>query len=74
MSKNPLYANEIATAFQFVLEHNDDVEFMAFLADIRNREDLIHSDRWSLIYDYLDEHYPQATGAIVTGLSYYVED
>ena len=74
MSKNPLYANEIATAHQFVIEHNDDCEFLEFLAEIRERKDLTHSDRWSLIYDYMQRSYPAATGSIVTGLAYYLED
>ena len=74
MSKNPLYANEIATAYQFVLEHNTDVELQSFLHDMRFRKDLIHSERLSLCYDFLKENYPEATGTIVTGLTYYLED
>ena len=45
MSKNPLYANEIATAHQFVIEHNTDVELMNFLYNMRFRKGLMHSDR-----------------------------
>ena len=74
MSKNPLYANEVATAYQFVIEHNTDIDFMNFLRETRENKNLIHSDRWSLCYDYLSEHYPAATGSIVTGLAYYLED
>ena len=74
MSKNPLYANEVATAYQFVLEHNTDIDFMNFLREIRENKNLIHSDRWSLCYNYLAEHYPAATGSIITGLAYYLED
>lgn len=73
MSKNPLYANEIATAYQFILEHNNDIELMNFMAEMRNPA-LMHSDRWSLCYDWLKFHYPNATGTIVTGLVYYCED
>ena len=74
MSKNLLYANEIATAHQFVIEHNTDIKLQNFLYDMRFRKDLMHSDRWSLCYDFLKENYPAATDSIVTGLVYYLED
>ena len=45
MSKNPLYANEITTAHQFVIEHNTDIKLQNFLYDMRFRKDLMHSDR-----------------------------
>ena len=73
MSKNPLYANEVATAHQFIIDHNTDVELQCFLHDMRFRKDLMHSDRWSMCYDFLKKHYPEATGTIVTGLSYWLE-
>ena len=34
MSKNPLYANEVATAHQFVIEHNTDIKLQNFLYNI----------------------------------------
>ena len=34
MSKNLLYANEIATAHQFVIAHDTDIELQNFLHDI----------------------------------------
>ena len=74
MSKNPLYANEVATAYQFVLEHNTDTKLQNFLHDMRFRKNLMHSDRWSLCYNFLQENYPEATGTIVTGLTYLLED
>ena len=52
MSKNPLYANEIATVNIFIIENYD---FLEISAEIRKRKDLIHSDRWSLIYDYMPD-------------------
>lgn len=74
MSKNTLYANEIATANQFILEHDNDYNLICFLKSMKD-PDLIHSDRWSLIYDYISEHYPAAAaGSIVTGLAYWCED
>jgi len=30
MSKNPLYANEIATAYQFVIAHNTDIKLQNY--------------------------------------------
>lgn len=74
MSKNSLYANEIASAHLFVIEHNNDIDFMNFLREMKENRDLLHSDRWSLIYDYMKENYPEVTGSIVTGLAYWVED
>ena len=56
MSKNPLYANDIATAHQFVIEHHTDITLQNFLYDMRFRKDLMHSDRWSLCYAFLKEN------------------
>lgn len=72
MSKN-LYANEIASAYRFVLEHNNDLKLLCFMATMRDRY-ISHSERWSACYDFLKENYPEATGTIVTGLTYYLED
>ena len=74
MSKNPLYANEISIAYQFVLEHNTDTKLQNFFFFLRFRKDLMHSDRWSLCYNFLKENYPEATGTIVTGLTYWLDD
>ena len=51
-----------------------DIKLQNFLHDMRFRKDLMHSDRWSLCYDFLKENYPEATGTIVTGLAYLLED
>lgn len=72
MSRNPLYTNEMATAHQFIIEHNSDIDFISFLEKMKN-PNLTHSDRWSLIYDYMAEHYPEETGSLITGLAYYLE-
>ena len=71
--KNTNYAPEIATAYQFALQHNNDIDFMNMLHEVSNCK-YIHSDRWSIIYDWMMEHYPEATGTIITGLSYWVEE
>lgn len=73
MSKNVLYTNEITTAHQFILAHDTDADLQCFLHDMREKNYLMHSDRWSMCYDFLQEHYPEATGAIVTGLTYWLE-
>lgn len=74
MSKNPLYENEIATAHRFVVDHNVDAKLQNFLHNMRYRTDLTHSDRWSLCYDFLNENYPEASGTVVTGLAYWLEN
>ena len=47
MSKNVLYANEIATANRFVIEHAAEPVLQEFLAQIRDMSWLPHSERWS---------------------------
>ena len=69
------YSAEKIMANEFIISHNADIDFMNFLSERRTnlwRES--HSDRWSLIYDYMGEHYPSATGTLITGLAYYLED
>ena len=74
MSKKVLYANEIATANNFLEKHKDDKELHQLLMNLRSPY-YIHSERWSVIYDYIDEHYPtHIIGDLVTGLTYYIED
>ena len=70
--KNTNYAPEMYRANNFIIEHNTDADLMAFLRKMEN-ENLSHSDRWSQIYDYMEEHYPAATGSLITGLTYWVE-
>lgn len=69
------YAPEIATANAFIEEHRHDMKLRGFLRDRKdnlNRE--THSERWSLIFDWMAEHYPGASGTLVTGLAYWMED
>lgn len=73
MGKNILYANEIASANKFVIEHSSDYDFRIFMEKMKNPS-LSHSARWSCIFDYFKEHYPEASGSIITGLAYYLED
>lgn len=74
MSKNPLYANEIATANKFILDHSFDLELKNFINEMIGKQYLTHSDRWSICYDWLSEHYPEDYKNIVTGFTYYLEN
>jgi hypothetical protein len=71
--KNINYLNEMASANLFVLNHNTDADLMSFLWKMEDPT-ISHSERWSQIYDYMSEHYPEVTGSIITGLSYWVEE
>lgn len=70
--KNPNYINEITTANNFILNHCTDNELMELLHEAEKQK-YRHSDRWSMIYDFCAEHYPEATGSLITGLAYWVE-
>jgi len=72
--KNINYMPEIASAHQFIINHNYDGELRTFINEMQyNTEGWLHSDRWSTIYDWMHEHYPEATGSLITGLCYYCE-
>lgn len=71
MSKNPLFANEIATADLFIKENIRDYD-LKFLIDRLQDRDLLHSDRWSMAYDFLHENYP-GRESLATGIAYYCE-
>lgn len=75
MSRNKEYAAEMATATRFLAERND-IGLKTFLNNLSYRTDLIHSDRWSLIYDYVYSHYEknEVPDCLVTGLTYLMED
>ena len=75
--KNTNYKSEMASAHKWILEHNNDLELQLFLNQLReavNNPTFSHSDRWSITYDWMQEHYPEVTGSIVTGLAYWCED
>lgn len=69
---NTNYAPEIATANQFVIDHKYDTKLMGILREASSSQ-YSHSERWSMIYDYIEEHYPGATRSVVTGLAYRCE-
>ena len=68
------YTREKVTAHQFIVEHSYDGDLRTFIYKMQHNTDgWLHSDRWSTIYDWMQEHYPEATGSLITGLCYYVE-
>lgn len=74
---NTNYAPEIASAHQWIINHNNDIDLQWFLSQLRetvNDPNYKHSDRWSFVYDWMQEHYPEISGNIITGIVYYVED
>ncbi len=68
--KNHNYTAEILMAKQFIINHSNDMNFLAMLEECMDSK-YTHSDRWSMVYDYCAEHYPEASGALITGLSYW---
>ena len=72
---NSNYAPEIASAAKFIQDHSYDGDLRTFLYEMmHNTKGWSHSDKWSAIYDWMQEHYPEATGSLITGLCYYIED
>lgn len=50
--KNINYTSEIASAYQFIVNHSYDEELKAFVNEMKHNTDgWLHSDRWSVIYD-----------------------
>lgn len=70
--KNHNYTTEIIMANQFVIDHNTDYKLMGMLREAKDSK-YSHSERWSMIWDYCAEHYPGATGTLITGLAYWCE-
>ena len=71
---NSNYAPEIASAYKFLIDHNYDGDLRHFIVQMQTNSDLYsHSERWSIIYDWMQEHYPEATGSLITGFTCYCE-
>ena len=70
--KNHNYTSEIVMANQFVIDHNKDYKFMGVLRELKEGN-YSHSEKWSILYDYCEENYPGATGTLITGLTYWLE-
>lgn len=71
---NSNYKNEIASAHKFLIDHSYDGDLRHFIIQMEANSDLYsHSEKWSIIYDWMQKHYPEATGSLITGLCYYCE-
>lgn len=71
--KNSNFTQEMVMANNFVIENNSNPVLTSFLAEMHDMSWLIHSDRWSRCYDFLAANFPEATGTLVTGLTYWLE-
>lgn len=69
---NTDYINEINEAENFLKDHEDDAKLFALLWKV-TKNCHSHSERWSMIYDFMDKYYPTFTGSVVTGLAYLCE-
>ena len=56
------------------LDGINNIAFFDALERIKTNTNLIHSDRWSMIYDLLKENNYSTRGTIVTDLTYYIEN
>lgn len=66
------YINEMIIAKNFILDHKGDAGLMNLIERCKSPK-LLHSDRWSLIFDYFATYYPNVAGSVITGLAYLVE-
>lgn len=71
--RNSNYTQEMVMANNFVIENNSNPVLTSFLAEMHDMSWLTHSDRWSRCYDFLAANFPEATGTLVTGLTYWLE-
>ena len=68
------YTQEKIMAHQFIIDHSYDGDLRTFIYEMQHNTDgWLHSDRWSVIYDWMQEHYPEATGSLITGICYFCE-
>lgn len=65
------YEGEVAKAYAFLNIHNNDEQLRGLMNTLRFYK-MLHSDRWSLLYDFLAKHYPDDLD-LVTGLTYVAE-
>lgn len=66
------FEEEKLIAKNFEINANDS-ELDALLLRLESRK-YTHSDRWSIIYDFIQENYPDADSQVITGLAYLVEE
>lgn len=56
------------------LDSVNNIAFFDALERIKTNTNLMHSDRWSMVYDLLEENNYSTKGSIVTDLTYYIEN
>lgn len=66
------YASEIAAADNFIKNNRFDIKLSGFLRSLEGNVKLMHSDRWSLVYDFMQSNYPDKMD-LVTGITYWLE-
>lgn len=66
------YEEEKLIAKEFKLNANDS-KLDTLLLQLESKQ-YTHSDRWSIIYGFIQENYPDADSQIITGLAYLVEE
>ena len=73
--RNRNYTPEIIMAQKFILDHSYDGELKNFIYQMMHEsDDMMHSERWAEVYDWMNKHYPNhMTGELITGLTYYIE-
>lgn len=67
------YDEEIQLAKKFYLDNIGDNNLRTFFNNIKNSS-LMHSEKWSLIFDYIKRNYPYVDGKVITGLVYLAEE
>jgi hypothetical protein len=69
-----MYNEEKEEARKFLEKHKNYGIVQNTLATIKNKN-LLHNDRWSIVYDMIDEAFPQYIRTkVVTGIVYLVEE
>ena len=56
------------------LDSVNNIAFFDALERIKTNTNLMHSDRWSMVYVLLEENNYSTKGSIVTDLTYYIEN
>lgn len=69
---NSVYLTEIKEAQDWIIEHNSDAKLLNFLRKMENPI-YTHGERWSMIFDWMLKHYPEVTGTLVTGITYWID-
>lgn len=69
-----MYTEEKNAAKEFLEKYGDDPIVQETINEIKN-QGYLHSDRWSIVFDMIYDHFPEYKGTkVATGLVYLVED